>query len=153
MARAAILLAIVALLCVATNFAIGAVAALGWLTLVDHFNIAIPTTVVTLFAWTIVLFYFIGAHQWVLEAVEADEAPSSLVARSMAVKKLALTPSLAAAVSLILAYVIGGGAHSGAVHWAVHLGLAVVAVLVHLVAAYRIVVLVGMMLDLQGEVE
>lgn len=152
MAKAAILLAIIALVCVVANLVVGGAAALGWITLANHFNVAIPTTIATLAAWTIVIFYFIGAHQWVKEEA-ADNGPGqAFLARSAQIKRLALPPALAAAVALILAYVIGGGAHSGAVHWMVHLVLALLAVAVHVVAAYRTIVLVGMMLDLQGEV-
>lgn len=150
MAKAAILLAILALAALVGNVVVGTLVGLGHASVLRHFQIAIPTTIIALGAWTVVIFYFIGARAWVHELVAEGGAQLRHDEDARQILRWAIPWVLAAAVTVIAAYVVGGGVHSGAVHWGVHLALAVLAVLVHLVAVYRTIVLVGMMLDVQA---
>lgn len=152
MARAAILLAFIAVAGVVLNVVVGSTTGLGWTTIRFHFNVAIPSTVAILFVWTVVVFYFIGACAWVRDSVDHGGSHPSFLERAVALRRLGLTWPIVAALVLSVAYILGGAAHSGSASWLLHLVAAVVTLLAHAVAFYRTVVLVGMMLDLQGAV-
>ena len=151
MAKVAIVLALLALGALVTNVVVGTFAGLGYVTILRHFQLAIPTTIFALGAWTVILFYFIGARAWVQERIQDGSSDPRHDARAQALLRQAIPWILAASVTLMAAYVVGGGAHSGSVPWLVHLALAALAVFVHVVAVYRTIILVGMMLDVQAE--
>ena len=153
MARASILLAGLALFLVVANVLAGALAGLLWLRLGVHTRFAFFTVVGALAAWTVVGFFFAGAFAWVRENVEERRLDAALLAESRRIRNGALPLVVLATLALIAAYVIGGGADTGAVPPGVHLALALLALFLHFVAAYRTVIFVGMALDLQERVE
>ena len=149
MARLAIVCLVLAILCLGLNAAAGVATGLGWMTVRTHFSLAVPTTIIILAAWTIIVFYFIGAVAWVDEAIEERGAEERFAAEARKLRAGILPWVIAAAAALSMTYSIGGGADSGAVHWTVHFGAALVSVFLHLVAGYRVVLFVGMMIALQ----
>ena len=153
MERATILLAGYTLIATLTNVVLGAAVGFRLIGVRLHAWIAIPTNVLALFAWTVVVLYFLGAIAWVGEAVAEARLDSTLVAEGRAIHQGVLPWIAAAVAALIAAYVIGGGADTGAVPPWVHLLLGLLALALHVVAVYRTVVFVGMTVDLQGKVE
>jgi H+/Cl- antiporter ClcA len=153
MARAAILLAFLALFLVTLNVLVGSLTGLGLASVRAHATLAIPSSVAALFAWSVVVLYFVGACAWVREAVEERRLERALAEEARRIRRLVLPWVLAAVAALVLAYVLGGGADTGAVPPSVHLGLAVAALALHVVTAYRTVIFVGMVLDLEERVE
>ena len=150
MAKAAILLSLLAFVGVVLNVVVGAATGFGWLTIRFHFDVAIPSTIIILFAWTVVVFYFIGACAWVREAIEEGGCDPAFLTEAKRIRGQVI-PWIAVTVLLLsAAYIVGGGAHSGSVSWVVHLALALLALLAHVVTVYRTIVFIGMMLDLQG---
>jgi hypothetical protein len=152
MPRAAILCAGLALFLVLANVVAGAATGLGWLSIRAHALVAIPTSVATLFFWTVVVLYFLHVGGFVREAVGDGGADAAFLREARALRTGILPWVMATVLVLIAAYVIGGGADTGAVPPAVHLALALLALFLHAVAAYRTVIFVGMAMDLERRV-
>src|SRR5207253_3078794 len=87
MARAAILFAFGAFLATLVNVLAGALAGLGRIAVLTHTTVAVPTSVFTLFAWTVVVFYFIGAFAWVKSRVEEDGLDPRLEAEAHVIRR------------------------------------------------------------------
>ena len=153
MPRLAIVLAGLALGGALVNTVLGIVAGLGYIGIRSHVLVAIPTSILGLAGWTVVVLHFAGSHAWVRETVTGAGLDQALIDRSLAIRRGILPWAGAAVLGLVATYVLGGGADTGAVRPAVHLGLSLVTVFLHLVACYRTIILAGMSLDLVEMVE
>jgi hypothetical protein len=148
MARLAILSAAAAFLFVLADVVVGFLVGHAGLTVRGHAYLAVPTSVLTLFAWLVVGMYFVGHVAWAREEVAAGRLDAVALRQAIATRRAVLPWVMAAVAVLIAAYVLGGGADVGSVPVGVHLGLALLALGLHLVCLYRTILGVGLALEL-----
>jgi len=153
MTRALLLLIVFSFLGIVATLASGLAVASGHLGVRGHVSIALPTLVLGLAAQTVSIFYFVGTGVWVKDMVREHGLDAGFVARTREFKKNLSAWSLGAALALMAAFILGGGVDAGKVPWPVHAALAALAFLVTAVTAYRTIIIVGMNMDLQLEVD
>lgn len=100
-----------------------------------HIRFALFGIVVILFTQTMTLFYFVGTGSRIKKVVHEYGLGAELVARTRAFKErlfpwLTFTPLLT-----MLAFILGGGAHTRVLPGWVHGGLAIAALLMNIVTA------------------
>ena len=148
MARTAILAAASAFFFVLTDVVFGFLVGHLGLTVRGHAFVAVPTSVLALFAWLVVGLYFAGHVAWAREEARAGRLDAAALGPAIATRRGVLPWVMAAVLVLIAAYVLGGGADTGAVPGWVHLGLALLALGLHVVCLYRTILGVGLALEL-----
>ncbi len=116
---------------------------LGSLPAARHIAVAIPTVLFSLFTQSMVLFFFIGTGKLLKEAAAKRPDPEGRDYILRRVREFkARTSALAtfAPLSALGTGLLGAGAHTGATPAWLHLGTAILAVLLHVVAFGREVV-------------
>lgn len=96
----------------------------------QHITYAVPTMVVSMFAHSMAMFYFIGTGVQIKDAVKNHVLSPEFVNETKALKKEVFPIAMLTMGVVMAAFIVGGGVHTHAVPRWVHTGLAFAAVLV-----------------------
>ena len=127
----------------------------GWVTVPTHVAWAIPITLLSIFTHSIIMFYFIGTGSRIKEVVKEFKLDVGLYRRTLAFKARVFPLSMLTMTVIMVAYIIGGGAHTH-FRWTpgwLHGLLALAAALLNLILALREVACISENLTLVDDVD
>jgi len=122
------LAAILATLLVTLDLALGWGASRGWVSAPTHINLSFVAAISVLFSQAMLLSYLVGSARRVRQVAREKKLAPELVAGLPPARTVLPVASLAL-LTVMAAFILGGGAHTGAVAPWVHGWLAVLAVM------------------------
>ena len=130
-----VLVNVIAFLSLLATLAAGLAHRLGWVAHKEsHFLLGILATVLVLFAHSTTIFYFIGTGSYIKKLFHEEAVDQSLWDRTRAFKKRLFPWILCGMATIGATFTLGGAVDTGHVPPLVHLGVALVAVVVNYAA-------------------
>jgi hypothetical protein len=101
-----------------------------------HILFALPAMIISMFAHSMTLFYFIGTGSQIKELAKEKNLPKDYVDRTKHFKRRVFPWAMYTMLAVMLTFILGGGVHTGSIPAWVHRTLAFGALLMSVVAAF-----------------